>query len=237
MGKAPADQFYWQDWSRDLEEHPLEIEGAWIRLCCKLWWSDTRGEAEKTAEQWGRILRVEREKAEEILNYIKNEKIGDVTFGNKKVTVACRRMVRNEKKRKATRDRVARHRENQKQGCNAECNTDVTPPSSSSSSSSVHNNNIPHQKLLSLWSEKMPELIQPRDWDESDKSLLRARWNQNEKYQSIEWWSKFFDYMRESKFLMGEVDPQSGNRRFKLRLQWILKKSNFKKIIEGVYHE
>ena len=52
MGKAPAFQLYVMDWARDLEEHPLEIEGAWIRICCKLHW--TGGELTKSCEQWAR---------------------------------------------------------------------------------------------------------------------------------------------------------------------------------------
>ncbi len=160
MGKAPADQFYWQDWARDLEEHPLEIEGAWIRICCKLWFSETRGEATKSSEQWARILRVDPAKAMEMIEYISEEKIGDVTVCNKKVTVACRRMVRDEKKRKATANRVSRHREKQKRGCNAECNADVTPPSSSSSSSSKSNTPPPPsshtEKIRSILPDSLP---------------------------------------------------------------------------------
>ena len=78
MGKNPAFQFYPSDWVRDLEEHPLEIEGAWIRICCKLWWSETRGSLTKNIDQWAKILRSYQQDAERILNYIGNERIGDV---------------------------------------------------------------------------------------------------------------------------------------------------------------
>ena len=136
MGKAPADQFYWMDWARDLQEHPLKIEGAWIRICCKLWWSDTRGEMTKSPLQWARILGVSKQSAMAILKYIKNEKIGGVTFHNPKVTVLCRRMVRDEKARQSNRDKASRWRDRQKENNNPESNPKVTPPSSSSSSSS-----------------------------------------------------------------------------------------------------
>jgi len=136
VGKAPADQFYWRDWAHDLEEHPLKIEGAWIRICCKLWYSETRGSLTKSPIQWARILRVGKKQAMAVLEYIKTEKIGDVTFCNPKVTVACRRMVRDEKKRKANRDKVARHREKQKPKCNHDVTASRARLSSSSSSSS-----------------------------------------------------------------------------------------------------
>ena len=55
-GKAPSIQFYVNDFSRDMEEHPLEIVGAWILIICKLKWSDTPGELSKSLFQWSRIL-------------------------------------------------------------------------------------------------------------------------------------------------------------------------------------
>jgi len=138
MGKNPAFQFYPNDWARDLEEHTLEIEGAWIRICCKLWWSDTRGKLTKTVLQWGRILRVSVEDTIRILNYIKNENIGKISCDfrecNDFVTVISRRMERDEKDREMNRLRVKRFRE--KQECNAPV-TEMKHPSSSSSSSSV----------------------------------------------------------------------------------------------------
>ena len=129
MGKAPAFQFYVMDWSRDLEEHPLEIEGAWIRICCKLHW--TAGELTKTHEQWARILRVDLGKTNEILGYLQQEGICDiVTDDNKKVTVISRRMKKEYKDKKNGALRQAKYRESQ------QSNKRVTPPSSSSSSPS-----------------------------------------------------------------------------------------------------
>jgi hypothetical protein len=106
MGKNPAFQFYPADWERDLGEHPLEVEGAWIRICCKLWWSKTKGKDSKTLGQWARILGVNLKKAREILGYLRSEEIcileGDLTAGSM-VTVASRRMIRDEQVRAVRR--------------------------------------------------------------------------------------------------------------------------------------
>jgi len=114
MGKNPAFQFYPNDWARDLEEHTLEIEGAWIRICCKLWWSDTRGRLTKTVLQWSRILRVSTDDTIRILTYIKNESIGKISCDfrgcNDLVTVISRRMERDEKDREMNRLRVKKFR-------------------------------------------------------------------------------------------------------------------------------
>ncbi|MFA5160144.1 MAG: hypothetical protein WC484_06525 [Candidatus Omnitrophota bacterium] len=96
MGKSPAFQFYPNDWSRDLEEHPLEIEGAWIRILCKLWWSETRGQMTKTLDQWARILREKNKKTEKILQYFFKNHIADGQYlDNQNITIISRRMVRD----------------------------------------------------------------------------------------------------------------------------------------------
>ena len=128
MGRQPSFQCYPNDWSRDLEEHPLEIEGAWIRICCKLWWAEERGKSCKPVEHWARLLSVDVDNLVRIMGYIEKFKIGDVTNNNNSVTVINRRMYREYKDRENTRLRVKRYREKQSS------NTDVTPPSSSSSS-------------------------------------------------------------------------------------------------------
>ncbi len=96
MGKAPAFQFYPSDWTRDLEEHPLEIEGAWIRICCKLWWEEERGTATKTLAKWARILHSGEKKSLSIVAYLFKHRIADVVIEKDAITITSRRMVRDE---------------------------------------------------------------------------------------------------------------------------------------------
>lgn len=100
MGKLPYLQFYPSDWARDLEEHPLEIEGAWIRICCKLWWEENRGTSTKKLENWAKILRENPRKTLKIFEYLLNQKIGDGVIQNGSITITSRRMVYDEKIRK-----------------------------------------------------------------------------------------------------------------------------------------
>lgn len=100
MIKLPFIQLYVNDWSRDLEEHPMEIEGAWFRINCKLWWENATGKSEKPIDQWARILRSTEEKTIEVLNYIQNNNIGNVRFfnngdGKPMAEIVCRRMLRD----------------------------------------------------------------------------------------------------------------------------------------------
>jgi hypothetical protein len=156
VGKNPAFQFYPSDWARDLEEHPLEIEGAWIRIICKLWWSETRGRLSKTIDQWSRILRTGTGHCTKILEYIKTEKIGevrgDLSSCNGIVTVISRRMERDQKERESVRLRVEKLRH--KELCNAYVTPDVTPMKQPSSSSVLLSSDLQDLNTLAESDEK-----------------------------------------------------------------------------------
>ncbi len=110
MGKNPADQFYWQDFYRDLHEHPLEIVGAWILILCKLWYEPERGKGIKTLDEWAKILGKTNKKSLQILSKIQTKNIGNVSPKLEKciknmpknvlIEVVSRRMVEREKQRK-----------------------------------------------------------------------------------------------------------------------------------------
>jgi hypothetical protein len=51
----------------------------------------------------------------------------------------------------------------------------------------------------------------------------------------LTWFAEFFSHISQSKFLTGRVNSKDG-RAFVADLEWILKPSNFAKIIEGKYH-
>lgn len=93
----------------------------------------------------------------------------------------------------------------------------------------------PHQEILALWAEKLPTAIQPREWTPARSTALKARWRENPKRQSLDWWARFFDYIAESDFLMGRT-ATPGRKAFELSIDWLLKQENFVKTIEGRYH-
>ncbi len=137
MGKAPAFQFYPNDWARDLEEHPLEIEGAWIRICCKLWWAEPKGKLTRTLEQWAKVLRVDQEKAGNALKYIFEQKIGDISYnGNGEVTVISRRMYNDNKDRELNMLRQRRFKDKRRSNASVTVESRESNGASSSSSSS-----------------------------------------------------------------------------------------------------
>lgn len=104
MAKNPAFQFYPADHTRDLGEHDLHIEGAWMRIQCTLWWSETPGKATKSLANWARVLRVGHKKSLSIIDYLLKKNIASGEVRGNQITIISRRMLRDEHLRQVRRD-------------------------------------------------------------------------------------------------------------------------------------
>lgn len=65
--------------------------------------------------------------------------------------------------------------------------------------------------------------------------MLRTRWNEKQDHQSLEWWESFFTGISKMDFLCGQVPGKNGQAPFLADLEWIIRPTNFVKIIEGKY--
>ena len=102
-----------------------------------------------------------------------------------------------------------------------------------------------HQGVIDLYHKHLPTLRRIEVWNETRKGYLRQRWREvadelakTKEIQSSDilgWFADFFEHIGTSKFLTGRVNDKSG-RSFVADLEWILKPSNFAKIVEGKYH-
>lgn len=95
--------------------------------------------------------------------------------------------------------------------------------------------NCPQQEIVCLYREILPMGIQPLTWDGARASQLKARWRESTKRQNIDWWKGFFEHIKKSPFLMGQVSSVD-RKPFTIGLDWIVKAENFRKITEGKYH-
>ena len=105
--------------------------------------------------------------------------------------------------------------------------------------------NCDHEKVIELYHKNLPTLRRVEVWNETRKGYLRQRWREVAEELSKEkqivaldvlnWFGEFFDHISQSRFLTGRVNSKDG-RAFLADLEWILKPSNFAKIIEGKYH-
>jgi uncharacterized protein YdaU (DUF1376 family) len=102
-----------------------------------------------------------------------------------------------------------------------------------------------HSEVISLYHQHLPTLRKVEVWNAARQGYLRQRWREVaeelSKSQVIDsghvlgWWGEFFQHVGKSKFLTGKVNSKDG-RAFTADLEWILKPSNFAKIVEGKYH-
>jgi len=88
----------------------------------------------------------------------------------------------------------------------------------------------PHNEIINLYHETLPELPQVKSWNDASKAKLKTRWREDPERQSLDWWRSFFqEQIRKSDFLMGRVKD------FNATLDWIVGPQNFQKILNGQY--
>jgi len=88
----------------------------------------------------------------------------------------------------------------------------------------------PHQEIIDLYHELLPQLPRIREWTPDRQSMLRTRWNEKKERRSLEWWREFFETkVAPSDFLMGRVKSWQSD------LEWIIRPRNFPKVLEGRY--
>lgn len=93
----------------------------------------------------------------------------------------------------------------------------------------------PHSDIVSLYHDVLPELPRVREWSPDRQAFLRSRWRDDPKRQNLDWWRRFFGYVRKCPFLMGQVPPKPGSAPFTADLEWLIRPQNFRKVIEGRY--
>ncbi len=102
-----------------------------------------------------------------------------------------------------------------------------------------------HKGILALYHETLPNLPAVEIWNDTRAGYLRQRWREVALDLSkdgavthadmLAWWKQYFELIKGSKFLTGKKQ-QKDKPPFLADLEWIIKPTNFAKIIEGKYH-
>lgn len=127
MPKLPFMQFYPADWLLDTRRLSLEAKGAWIELIVALWNSRNRGLLDTNLKETSTLFGTRTDKTRRILDELSHQKICEIEkLENGDLRIISRRMLREEKGRQATAERVRNHREKEA-SCNDLSNGSVTP--------------------------------------------------------------------------------------------------------------
>ena len=100
----------------------------------------------------------------------------------------------------------------------------------------------PHQAIIDIYHQTLPELPKVISWNKTREAHLKQRWRElftefecKSTEEGLDWFrNDFFQFIKNSKFLTGRT--QSKDRRpFLADLEWVIKPTNFTKIIERKY--
>ena len=105
----------------------------------------------------------------------------------------------------------------------------------------ANNPPCPHQEIISIYHEVLPErpAVMVKRWHGNPSAAnLKARWEElldewgeDEYLHSLEWWRDFFGSVRDNDWRMGR-DKWKG-----VDLHWLLKRSNFDKVVEDWHNK
>lgn len=85
---------------------------------------------------------------------------------------------------------------------------------------------IPFEDIFNVYEKVLPNKPKVKIRDDARKKAIRSLWIKDKKFQSVEFWEKYFKVVRDSRFL-SETKT--------LAFDWLMKPANFKKVAEGNY--
>jgi len=94
----------------------------------------------------------------------------------------------------------------------------------------------PHDAIVALYHEILPGNPRVMVWNAQRQSMLRQRWREEPKRQSLDWWRGYFEFCTKSPFLIGKAPPSPGRPPFVADLEWLIGAQHLPHVIEGRYH-
>lgn len=115
MSKLPWTKFYPADWIKDTRALSLQARGAWIDLLMFMWDAKERGVLSMKPEAYARMLGTTKDEFETVINELETCGVTEVSReSNGKVTIASRRIQREEQQRDMGADRALKCRKKKK---------------------------------------------------------------------------------------------------------------------------
>jgi hypothetical protein len=101
----------------------------------------------------------------------------------------------------------------------------------------------PHDAVQALYHDVLPMLPRVEVWNKTRQALLRQRWREvcaDQRYttesEGLGWFRDYFELVKTSRFLTGRAQPKPGSPPFLADLEWLVRPTNFVKVVEGRYN-
>ena len=243
MKAPPAFQLYAADFDIDTNTWDLEPIGLYLRLLLSQW---VNGSIPDDPIKLAKIARISPKKLSNLIQIVSHKFVSD---GNGNLI-----NLRLEKERQ----KQINYRESQKEsgvkGAKKRWDTDKVAYSQpyrvahgdpngkpngenmalqSSDFSHIVSTNVdtcPHQQIIALYHEILPECPQVKKWTPSRQAKLRARWREDKKHQSLDFWKKYFENVRLCFWFIGKNE-----RNWYPDLEWLIEQSHFISVWEKKY--
>jgi len=85
---------------------------------------------------------------------------------------------------------------------------------------------VPVDEIFEVYERVLPTKPRVRIRDDARRKAIRSLWRKDKKFQSVEFWERYFTVVRDSTFLMSQKT---------FAFDWLMKPANFKKVAEGNY--
>lgn len=94
--------------------------------------------------------------------------------------------------------------------------------------------NVPFEKIIALYHKILPELPSVEKLTTTRKGYIRQRWIED--LPDLTHWENYFNYVKQSTFLMGKLQANNGRPPFRADLEWLTRPGNYAKVAEEKYH-
>lgn len=85
---------------------------------------------------------------------------------------------------------------------------------------------VPVEEIFNAYERILPGKPRVKIRDDDRKKAVRNLWKRDKRFQSLEFWEKYFEVVRDSQWLMSKST---------FAFDWLMKPANFKKVAEGNY--
>ena len=208
---------------------------AWVNILCVTSQCDGR---DVTRDDLSFHLRMSREQTDQIVNELV---AANLLVGRDEIIPY--HWDERQYKSDSSADRTRLYRERKKKDSDGNCDVTVTPvvtPPDTESDTDTEEEHTPsatpqklcpHQKIIELYHEHCPDLPRIRSWEGTRRENLKMRFKSK---TNLEWWTWFFKTIHTLDFYNGRTDS---DRDWKANLEWIVKLSNFQKMMDKCYEQ